>query len=741
MENKSVLRAFDRAIEFLLYLTVAVVPLVYYNNPIATEYFFSKAFFFDLFVYGAFCLLFLRGLLAGKLTLHWGTTFPALLAFCVVCLQSLIGATNVAKGLETMVRVGAAVPFMFLLFQKFSTRDGLQRFLITAAIANIGVTAYGFLQYYEVFPLPRDQYGTADPSTTIGLTNFVMEYMSVFMFVMPAMVIVERKRWAKALFVIASVFQYYYFLISDNRAAMLGWLSALPLLALLLFLQYRRGTFRFSKTTTATFAGALVLATALFAISPQGQRLFDRFQSIFKIGHFDDAITFRLETWKQTLIIFKENPLRGVGLSNLEVEFPRYMSPFLEQMTMKKNTRVTTVHNEYLQVLGDLGLLGGIVFAWFLVVLVRLGYRAYTQAKAWDDLLVVTGLLTGIASYLVIAFFAFPFEVPSSSLSIFLVIGLLEVMTNRILAPNAEGATLHVPVTWIAPAAGSATAAMLFMTLFSSLWMWRVLRAEVYFKESRVVREFNRWDVGKDLLDQAVRLYPQNEAYYYDRSIFSLQLGDVGAAFRDLEITAELVPNYAMGHKQLGLLAAQRGDYRRAAKEFELAYGVYRTYPDDYVPLIVRAHIGAGDLTAAVAAAEAGAQKAPTSAEIRLALGQAYLAAKRHEGAIAALRQALALRADLTEARGFLALALAEYGRYDEALKESEAIRDKAAALQQAQAAYYLARIKALAGLRRDEEARGVLAEAIAAAPHLKEQMRRDPDLAKLPALQPILAK
>lgn len=727
----------DWIIGLLLGLTAATVPLVYYTNPIATEYFFAKSFYAVVLVYLALALYFAKALLKRRLTMHWGTTFPAVLAFALVGLQSLVGAINPWKGIETIARVGTAIPFMLLLYQTVAHREEIFRLLRIMALANLAIAFYGVLQYYEVLSLPKDQYGTPDPSTTLGLTNFAMEYYAPFMFVMPSMVFVEPSRLWRVGFSLAAASMYYYFVLSDNRAAMVGWLAGAGVFALLVLSQDRHAGFRNSRRFWRPGLMVALALAGLIAMSPQGSRIAQRFQSIFAVGHFDDAITFRLETWRQALAVFADHPLRGVGLSNLEVIFPRYQSNFLEAMTLKKNTRVVRAHNEYLQVLADLGLLGAVIFAWFLVSLARLGWKAYRQAHAWNDSVVVAGLLAGMSAFLVMAFFSFPFEVPASSLAIFLNLGLLESLTNRIL-PGATDPAWTVPERITLPVAGLATASTFALWAASSAWLWQIYRAEVFFKESRVTKELNRWNVSKELLDRAIAAYPMNEAYYYDRSIFSIRQGDSTAALHDLEVTAKLVPYYGMARKQLGLLYAQRGDYRKALEELSAAYAIYRHQHAEFIPLLVTAHIGLGSPEAGVALVEKALAQGMVDPEILFYGGQAYMAAHRFDAAIALYRRTLAMRPDHTDARVFLAMALAETGDGQGALAAAEAALQQKLTPNQALTAS-IARIKALIFLHRGGEAAAFATALLAQHPSARARMRQDPTLVQAPELARLL--
>jgi tetratricopeptide (TPR) repeat protein len=339
----------------------------------------------------------------------------------------------------------------------------------------------------------------------------------------------------------------------------------------------------------------------------------------------------------------------------------------------------------------------------------------------------------------VVAFFAFPFEVPSSGLSILFIIGMLEVMTNRVLRSDDEPEKKFTfSRSWTGPLTGTALALTVLFWAYSSTYMWHVLRAEVYFKESRVMKDLNQWDVARSLLDDSIRYYPQNEAYYYDRSIFAIRENDIPGALNDLQKTANLVPNYGMGHKQMGLLAAQMGDYRRAAKEFQIAFRIYDHSEGDYVPLIINAYLGYGNSVSAVAFADKVALVA--NPDVQLAVSQAYIAAKTFDKAEAALKRALELKPNFPEARVFMGLTFEETGRHQEALDQFE-LAEKAGVQRQQGNVLKVGRAKALISLGRMAEAKQVVSSAVATDPASRAMFANDPVLRSKPELQPLLAQ
>src|SRR2546425_9643863 len=76
------------------------------------------------------------------------------------------------------------------------------------------------------------------------------------------------------------------------------------------------------------------------------------------------SVGIRLAVWRDTLAMVRDRPWAGVGLANLEVYYPAYAhSPGQAHSAMTDPIsgvplQVDQVHNEYLQVAAELGLVG-----------------------------------------------------------------------------------------------------------------------------------------------------------------------------------------------------------------------------------------------------------------------------------------------------------------------------------------------------------------------------------------------
>ncbi len=134
--------------------------------------------------------------------------------------------------------------------------------------------------------------------------------------------------------------------------------------------------------------------------------------------------------WRDTLTMIRANPLLGVGLGAYGTAFSIYSQS-------DGSIRVPQAHNDYLQIVSDCGIAGGIVALWFLVLVFRAIFRAIRSS---DPVLggLALGSGAGIFAILVHSLFDFNLQLPANAL-LFLV--LVSIVSN--VAANVGDASIE----------------------------------------------------------------------------------------------------------------------------------------------------------------------------------------------------------------------------------------------------------------------------------------------------------
>jgi len=258
-------------------------------------------------------------------------------------------------------------------------------------------------------------------------------------------------------------------------------------------------------------------------------------------------------------------------------------------MTLTNNTRVVQLHNEYVQALTDLGIVGLLLFLLIHGAVFLTAVRTFRLCKNFRDLLLWFPLNIWFPGFMMHMFFTFPLQIPTSGTFFFITLGFQEAYRAILEEREGRESTLRILLNPVQKWAGFVMLGVLFLY---SLWIfqltYRSLYAEVRNKEARVFKQYQQWDEAYTLLTDAISAYPYMEGYYYDRAVVLLQMGRTKDALEDLKKTRELVPYYAMGRQQIGLLAFELGQPEVAVEEFKMVMRIYRTKREDMTDLIAK---------------------------------------------------------------------------------------------------------------------------------------------------------
>ncbi|MEW6129413.1 MAG: O-antigen ligase family protein [Acidobacteriota bacterium] len=125
---------------------------------------------------------------------------------------------------------------------------------------------------------------------------------------------------------------------------------------------------------------------------------------------------YRSWIWRNTWDMISHRALWGNGLGAYETAFPRYSAANGEMV-------ISEAHNDYLQILADCGIIGGLLAGWFLMAL---GQAVWRAVQSRDATLAGVALACGggIFALLVHSFSDFNLQIPSNAL-LFLVLAAI----------------------------------------------------------------------------------------------------------------------------------------------------------------------------------------------------------------------------------------------------------------------------------------------------------------------------
>lgn len=195
----------------------------------------------------------------------------------------------------------------------------------------------------------------------------------------------------------ASAFVAAALVASLSRAGVLaGGLAALAAIGLCLAQQAK-----FSKRARLALASGLLLALGLAAMTGLGQLIKSATSSALGEGLFGRTL-MNQHTWSGIVEFF---PL-GAGLGSYAIAFQRFQTPRLLGF-------VEYAHNDYLQLLFELGALGVVVIALLVFSAVLAGRTLWRSRAAGDRLSPALACYLGAFAFAFHAWFDFPSHIPA----------------------------------------------------------------------------------------------------------------------------------------------------------------------------------------------------------------------------------------------------------------------------------------------------------------------------------------
>jgi O-antigen ligase len=299
-------------------------------------------------------------------------------------------------------------------------------FLFVLAIFHVGVGAIQFRDGNNFMPisfLQRFDYGRRASGFYICPNHLagLLEVLGVF-----GLSIVCWSRWptwAKLLIGYASAICYVGIGLTASRGGYLSVVASLLVFACLSLVVLRQASAAlFWRIGGASFVAAVLLcATAVFLIN-KSDFLSGRAQNVF------EKTNMRIDLWQAALQQWKLDPIVGTGSGTYRF-FGRQFR------TDRVQLDPVEVHNDYLHLLAEYGLLGAGGFVVFLGFHLRRGWKDFqrlgpkrvrvSSRLLSNGLALNVGAIAAVAAYIVHSIFDFNLHIPANVLLLAFVFGIL----------------------------------------------------------------------------------------------------------------------------------------------------------------------------------------------------------------------------------------------------------------------------------------------------------------------------
>ena len=287
----------------------------------------------------------------------------------------------------------------------------------------------------------------------------------------------------------------------------------------------------------------------------------------------------RLYMYRNTIEMIKENLFLGSGFGNFKYVYPRYRDRG-EWALSGLNTRVEEAHNEYLQILSEVGIIGFLAFTWILLMIGRMSLWIIQNGDLDRHFFIALALTMGILATLVQSLFDFNLQNPASGVTFWIAIGFLEVIYYSVKKIKSQ--MTDSPIVFsirskiLRGFIGFGIFACLVVGVFYSV---RPAIADYYLKWGRLYMEHKDWERAFWSFERASVLSPYHFDVYFHLGQTREQLKDYEGAVEAYQRCIALHPYFVEARNNLGAIYIKLGWIDEAIEEFKGAIEINPYHP------------------------------------------------------------------------------------------------------------------------------------------------------------------
>jgi len=550
----------DQALVYTVALLLLSIPLFILTT--ISEYGYGKT----MFALIGISLLSILWVLSGWAKGTWRIRCPWItipfLGFVVASLLSLLYAINGRVVIQSLVLVVFFFQMLLIVANVIRERKDVHLLLFALLLAGFAASLYGLLQYLGVLPGPFGGEGLPELISTMGNRNYLGGFLAYLLFPSVILVLTPRWRWVRVVSILMIAFCFGMAMLVQQTAVVVSLVVAA--IALGVGWAIFRPVSPIRKNRLWILALLLLLVITFLVEAPSGP-----LNSV--VGLSADESSWIGQIWQKNAgkvrswdwwvgwEMFVDSPVVGVGLGNYKLNFLAYKAEFLATPRGENYdfyiSRAAQAHNDYVQALAELGIVGGLTVLGFMVVLALSIWLRIHRMKDEDKRLELLLLACGIIPVFVHALVSFPAHLPASSLVFIAIIG---IVFSRVYgeATVRTGSLSRWPLRVAVPViavVGIVVSAFAVSDLSANILMYKGIRQ----------LQLGNNHSAEALLSASLRYDFAPRQTYYHLASAQLRLGLVDEAWKSLELcmTRFLDEGVYLTYANLG---ANRGELENA---------------------------------------------------------------------------------------------------------------------------------------------------------------------------------
>lgn len=498
--------------EALLHVGIIVIALLA-NRRITYEFSVPKYAMITVFTLLITVVLLLEWSKKNKFELEMHISFANLLWF-LFSICALLSTIYVFQNNRYYFRYSIDIAlytlltaFMALYFSNRANIKGvITRLLLTFQGAGMVIAIDGLLNFYTGTSIFFGKIGEPFERTTIkasvGNVIFVTNYLVMLLPVALYFVISNDYGWQNAKkrdYILTKIFSMVYFLlalivtaIGQTRSEYIALIAMISIFVLFYFIYGRKKEQeeselseqlkRFNKIALMVLivlsAAVLIVYNTDNPLTVKGTvSIVERFAPEVFASNAEE----RLLAWLSSVEQWKRSKLIGTGIGTYQIfaieDLAKVMEKHPRFLYVWNNFKRT--HNDYFQVLGEMGILGFLIIVILAVLLGTYALNRFKKAQKKDDFLLFLTMSMGFVGFMIQSVFSFPAHLlPNSLLATFYAAVATGVYFN-----STEDGFLFWKIQLRGLALALSLVAVLFTSISTTYLKWNYFISEVYFKD------------------------------------------------------------------------------------------------------------------------------------------------------------------------------------------------------------------------------------------------------------------
>jgi len=542
--------------KFLVPLFFSLTPFILLTG--VTDSFYLPKF---IWIFLAVVLLFWIGIKEGLFSYRNTFILPAalLLIWYIITLGRCV---NIFEGLHSIFILILFLT-LYISLENVVARDNflIDEFIRDMVIITVLVSVYGLLQVGGIDFVKWEVRNS--PLSTLGRRNFAAEYLVMVIPYMYYLMIDKKKQWILYIPLVLSVI---HLIFTFTRASYIAFLISGVVFFVL------AGKRVNVKVAVIVLLSFLVFSQPLFS----GIKTFER-----------GTVKSRMLIWNITLKMIKKNPIMGVGPGNFIITYPYYAKDSPERMIVAH--RVSSVHNDYLEVCAEAGIVGFVLFLYLLFSVFKASFVLYRGSGRKEKLL-ISGIISSMVAICVNGLASFPFKNPATLLLFWADVSFIGGIYRKRVGEKKIGVSYPLLKAYIIIFVitgivfsyrglkasrymflAKNTGGNLSLQFAEKSAMYNPLSFEYTFLTARIAIASGNYEKGYQYLLMAKNLHPYNDTLYNNMGLVYFKTGRIKEAEESYLYALTLNPFMADVCNNLGSLYIETGRYDEAIPYLEKA--------------------------------------------------------------------------------------------------------------------------------------------------------------------------